>query len=178
MRRKPNDRELAFSVLTIKAIDEDQRIITGIATTPTPDRVGDIVEPDGAEFDLPLPLLKHHDAECPIGQVLEAKVYQPPKYLIKAQVFKAASSPELIARLDMAWEEIKLGLIRGLSIGFSPVEYSFIEGDGWAMRFIRWMWLELSCGGSIPAGQKRPRSRRSSPSTGAEVFAAARRQKC
>lgn len=152
MRRKPNPKELAFSVLTIKAIDEDQRIITGIATTPTPDRVGDIVEPDGAEFSLPLPLLKHHDAECPIGQVLEAKV-GPDGITIRAQVFKAASSPELIARLDMAWEEIKLGLIRGLSIGFSPVEYSFIEGDGWAMRFIRWMWLELSCV-TIPANEE------------------------
>jgi HK97 family phage major capsid protein/HK97 family phage prohead protease len=152
MKRQPKTKELAFSVLKIKAIDEDQRIITGIATTPTPDRVGDIVEPQGAEFELPLPLLKHHDAECPIGQVLDATVTDE-GIAIRAQIFKAASSPELIARLDMAWEEIKLGLIRGLSIGFSPVEYSFIEGDGWAMRFIRWMWLELSCV-TIPANQE------------------------
>jgi HK97 family phage major capsid protein/HK97 family phage prohead protease len=152
MKRTPKAKELAFSVLKIKAIDEDQRIITGIATTPTPDRVGDIVEPQGAEFELPLPLLKHHDAECPIGQVLDATVTDE-GIAIRAQIFKAASSPELIARLDMAWEEIKLGLIRGLSIGFSPVEYSFIEGDGWAMRFIRWMWLELSCV-TIPANQE------------------------
>jgi HK97 family phage major capsid protein/HK97 family phage prohead protease len=151
MRRQPKTKELAFSVLKIKAIDEDQRIITGIATTPTPDRVGDIVEPTGAEFDLPLPLLKHHDAKCPIGQVLEASVTDE-GILIRAQVFKAADSPELVARLDMAWEEIKLGLIRGLSIGFSPVEYAFIEGDSWGMRFIRWLWLELSCV-TIPANQ-------------------------
>lgn len=152
MRRQPKSKEVAFSILKIKAIDEDQRIITGIATTPTPDRVGDIVEPQGAEFELPLPLLKHHDAECPIGQVLEASVTAE-GIAIRAQIFKAADSPELIARLDTAWEEIKLGLIRGLSIGFSPVEYSFIEGDSWAMRFIRWMWLELSCV-TIPANQE------------------------
>jgi HK97 family phage major capsid protein/HK97 family phage prohead protease len=151
MRRKPNAKELAFSVLTIKAVDEDQRIITGIATTPTPDRVGDIVEPDGAEFNLPLPLLKHHDAECPIGQVLDAKVTSA-GITIRAQIFKS-DQPDLAARLDMAWEEVKIGLIRGLSIGFSPVEYSFIEGDGWAMRFIKWMWLELSCV-TIPANEE------------------------
>jgi HK97 family phage major capsid protein/HK97 family phage prohead protease len=150
MRRVPKAKEIAFSVLTIKQIDEDQRIIEGIATTPSPDRVGDIVEPDGAEFELPLPLLKHHDAKCPIGQVLEARVTAD-GIAIKAQIFKA-ETPELKARLDMAWEEVKLGLIRGLSIGFSPVEYSFIEDDGWAMRFIRWLWLELSCV-TIPANQ-------------------------
>ena len=151
MRRTPKTKELAFSILTIKAVDEEQRIITGIATTPTPDRVGDIVEPDGAEFTLPLPLLKHHDAKCPIGQVLEAKVTAE-GIVIRAQIFKS-EQPELKARLDLAWEEVKLGLIRGLSIGFSPVEYSFIEGDGWAMRFIRWMWLELSCV-TIPANEE------------------------
>jgi HK97 family phage major capsid protein/HK97 family phage prohead protease len=150
MRRVPKAKEIAFSVLTIKQIDEDQRIIEGIATTPSPDRVGDIVEPDGAEFELPLPLLKHHDAKCPIGQVLEARVTAEGIF-IRAQIFKAETA-ELKARLDMAWEEVKLGLIRGLSIGFSPVEYSFIEDDGWAMRFIRWLWLELSCV-TIPANQ-------------------------
>lgn len=151
MRRTPKPKELAFSILTIKAIDEEQRIITGIATTPTPDRVGDIVEPDGAEFNLPLPLLKHHDAQCPIGHVLEAKVTAD-GISIRAQILKS-DQPDLKARLDLAWEEVKLGLIRGLSIGFSPVEYSFIEGDGWAMRFIRWMWLELSCV-TIPANEE------------------------
>ena len=46
----------AYSLLEIKAVDDDQRVITGIATTPEPDRVGDIVEPMGAKFANPLPL--------------------------------------------------------------------------------------------------------------------------
>jgi hypothetical protein len=37
----------AYSILTVKAVQEDQRIIRGTATTPEPDRVGDIVEPLG-----------------------------------------------------------------------------------------------------------------------------------
>jgi hypothetical protein len=66
----------AYSVLTLKrAGDEDgKRRFSGIATTPNPDRAGDIVEPMGAEFQLPIPLLWQHDAAAPIGWVHSAKV--------------------------------------------------------------------------------------------------------
>lgn len=52
----------AYSSLVIKAVDEEKRIIRGIATTPTPDRVGDIVEPLGVKFSNPLAFLWQHDA--------------------------------------------------------------------------------------------------------------------
>ena len=42
----------AFSLLEIKRVDEDARQITGIATTPTADRMNDVVEPMGAQFTL------------------------------------------------------------------------------------------------------------------------------
>src|SRR3546814_6300765 len=64
----------AYSLLEIKAVDEEAGVITGIASTPTPDRVGDIVMPDGAAFKLPMPLLWQHDSRSPIGHVTEAKV--------------------------------------------------------------------------------------------------------
>ena len=35
----------AFSLLEIKQVDEDARIITGMATTPAADRLEDVVEP-------------------------------------------------------------------------------------------------------------------------------------
>lgn len=41
--------------ITVKSFDEDSGIIKGIASTPTTDKVGDVVEPMGAEFNLPLP---------------------------------------------------------------------------------------------------------------------------
>ena len=47
----------AYSILEIKTVSDDQRIITGTATTPSPDRVGDVVEPLGVKFKNPLPLL-------------------------------------------------------------------------------------------------------------------------
>ena len=40
----------ACSLLTVKSFSEDERVITGIASTPSPDRDGDILEPEGAEF--------------------------------------------------------------------------------------------------------------------------------
>ena len=59
----------AYATLTCDhgAADPVQRIITGIATTPTPDRMGDIVESQGAQFALPIPRLWQLDSEQPIG---------------------------------------------------------------------------------------------------------------
>ncbi|STJ18332.1 putative major head protein/prohead protease [Escherichia coli] len=37
----------ACSLLTVKSFSEDERVITGIASTPSPDRDGDILEPGG-----------------------------------------------------------------------------------------------------------------------------------
>jgi len=57
----------AYSLITIKAMDDEKRIIIGTASTPTPDRIGDVLVPKGAEFKLPIPLLMFHDARNPIG---------------------------------------------------------------------------------------------------------------
>jgi hypothetical protein len=59
----------AYAVLDIKSFDEDQRIIEGVASTPTVDRVGDIVKPRGAKFSLPMPMLWQHRSGEPIGHV-------------------------------------------------------------------------------------------------------------
>ena len=64
----------AYSLLDIKSLDEDERILTGIASTAEPDRMGDIVEPAGAEFKLPIPFLWQHNSREPIGEVFAAKV--------------------------------------------------------------------------------------------------------
>ena len=138
----------AYSLLTIKAIDEDQRIITGIATTPTPDRVGDIVEPKGAEFNLPIPLLWQHDSSQPIGHVTNAKVTAAGIEVV-AQLVKIADPGPLKDRLDEAWQSIKSGLVRGFSIGFKELEWTRIE-DTYSYRFVKWLWLELSAV-TIPA---------------------------
>jgi hypothetical protein len=59
----------AYSILHVKSVDGDKRIITGMATTPTPDRMGDVVEPLGVQFKNPLPLLLYHNSQKPVGTV-------------------------------------------------------------------------------------------------------------
>jgi len=139
----------AYSLLTLKAVDEDKRILTGIATTPTPDRGGDVVEPKGAEFDLPIPFLWQHDSRQPIGHVTKAKVTAA-GIEVTVELAKVDEPGKLKDRLDEAWQSIKSGLVKGLSIGFKELEYSRLDDGGYGYRFIRWLWLELSAV-TIPA---------------------------
>lgn len=133
----------AYGLLEIKEMDDDQRIITGLATTISADRVGDIVNPKGAKFSLPLPLLWQHDSSQPIGHVIEAKVSKN-EILIKAQIAKGVSES-----IDHAWSLIKSGLVRGLSIGFRGLDTEQIP-NSWGVIFNAWEWLELSAV-TIPA---------------------------
>ena len=67
--------ERAYARLDVKAVQEDSTnyTITGIASTPVADRMGDVVEPMGAKFSLPMPLLWQHQADKPVGLVTFAK---------------------------------------------------------------------------------------------------------
>jgi HK97 family phage major capsid protein/HK97 family phage prohead protease len=131
----------AYSLLTIKAMDDDARTISGIATTPTPDRVGDIVDPLGAKFANPLPLLWQHDSSQPIG---EATFGRPTKNGIPftAKFADVAEPASLKDRLDTAWASVKARLVKGVSIGFRGLEYSFMESGG--IRYTETEILELS----------------------------------
>lgn len=140
----------AYSVLTLKAVDEKKRRFTGIASTPTTDRVGDIVEPKGAVFKLPIPLLWQHDSRDPIGWIDKAKVTAD-GIEVEGEVAAIPEAGQLQDRLKTAWEYLKNKLVRGLSIGFDPLEYSEIDGT-WGLRFLKWEWLELSAV-TIPANQ-------------------------
>lgn len=134
----------AYSVLDIKTVDEDRRILEGIATTPAPDRINDVVVPEGIEFKLPFPLLYQHNASKPIGSVTEAKVTSA-GMKIKAIIAK----PGVAGFIDEAWALIKSGLVRGLSIGFRSLEESWDKQLG-GYRYLRTELLELSAV-TIPA---------------------------
>jgi HK97 family phage major capsid protein/HK97 family phage prohead protease len=138
----------AYSVITLKSIDEESRTFTGIATTPTPDRMQDVVEPTGAKFSLPIALLWQHDSKQPIGHVTAAKVGKD-GITVTAKLASIAEPGKLKDRLDEAWQSLKSGLVRGLSIGFRGIETQDIK-DTWGIRFVKWDWLELSAV-TIPA---------------------------
>lgn len=133
----------AYSVLEVKSVDDEARTITGIASTPTPDRMDDIVVPTGAKFTLPIPLLWQHRSDKPIGQVIKAEVSESGIKIV-AQIAKGVT-----ADIEEAWALIKAGLVRGLSIGFRGLEVSDITGS-WGVKFNTWEWLELSAV-TIPA---------------------------
>ena len=138
----PPSVDRAWSVLTVKSIDTEQRTIEGMASTPSVDRVGDIVRSEGAKFALPLPLLHHHRHDQPVGQVIAAKSTKT-GISIKAQFAKVLEPGPLKDRIDTAWQEVKAGLVRGLSIGFKPLEYEMLS-DGTGFDFKSWSWYELS----------------------------------
>ena len=132
----------AYSTIVIKSIDEDKRIIRGIASTPSTDRSGDILIPKGAKFSLPMPFLWQHDHRAPIGSVTSAKVTDK-GIEVEVQLAKVDAPSQLAARLDEAWQSIKAGLVRGLSVGFRPIKYSFLD-DSDGIEFAEWDWFELS----------------------------------
>ncbi|MCV4343244.1 phage major capsid protein [Pseudomonas capsici] len=132
----------AYSLLEIKAVDDDARVITGIATTPSPDRMDDVVEPKGAQFKLPIPFLWQHNHDQPVGHVTKATVTDA-GIEVTVELAKVEEPGTLKDRLDEAWQSIKAKLVRGLSIGFSPIESANIDGS-WGRRFLKWEWLELS----------------------------------
>lgn len=138
----------AYSTFEVKAINEDMRTVTGIASTPSTDRMDDIVEPKGAQFKLPLPMLWQHDARQPVGHVTAAKVTTA-GIQVTCQFAKVDEPPSLKDDLDRAWAMVKAGLVRGFSIGFNALESVDIEGT-WGRRYTRWDWLELSAV-TIPA---------------------------
>ena len=98
----------AYSTFEIKAVDEDEdedkRVISGIATTPMPDRVGDVVEPKGAQFSLPIPLLWQHNSREPIGHVTAAKVTKD-GITITAKLVKIDEPGKLKERLDAVGDQ-------------------------------------------------------------------------
>jgi HK97 family phage prohead protease len=134
----------AYSVLKVKAITEDEetRTITGIASTPKQDRDNDILDMVGAKFALPIPLLWQHNHNQPIGEVTDATVTDE-DIEITATIVKIAEEGTLKNRTDEAWQSIKSGLVKCLSIGFRPLEYNYLE-DSWGLHIKEWEWYELS----------------------------------
>jgi HK97 family phage major capsid protein/HK97 family phage prohead protease len=119
----------AYSFLEVKSVDNEKRTITGIATTPSPDRMGDVVEPLGVKFTNPMPLLWQHKSSEPVGTVTFDK---PTKNGIsfKAQMPQVDEPGKLKDRIDEAWQSVKLGLVKAVSIGFRAIEFAFMKDGG------------------------------------------------
>jgi len=128
--------------LRLKALSDGngERWIEGTATTARQDRVGDIVLPQGARYELPLPLLFAHKHSEPVGVVTEAHV-SAAGIRVRAKLTKG------VARADEVWQLVKDQAL-SLSIGFQPIRSTPMPNGG--TRFDEWSWHELSAV-SVPA---------------------------
>src|SRR6185436_8476180 len=131
----------AYALLTVKALDAERRTITGIASTPEPDRMGDVVEPLGITYKNPLPLLLYHDTKKPVGTVT-FKAPTAAGLEFEATLPTVAEPGALRERIDEAWQSIKAGLLAGVSVGFRALEHSALATGG--LRFLKTEILELS----------------------------------
>lgn len=138
----------AYSFLETKSVNEEQRTITGWATTPEVDRVGDIVEPLGVKYKNPLPLLWQHEHDKPIGLVEFGKPTAK-GVPFTATLPKIEEEGALRDRIEEAWQSIKSGLVRAVSIGFRDLDSEPIKGT-YGRRYKSTEVFELSAV-TIPA---------------------------
>jgi HK97 family phage major capsid protein len=144
----------AYSLVSVKDFDPVKRTFSGIATSPVADRVGDIIESSGVTYKNPLPLHLYHDSRKPVGEARFSKANDggtPFTALISTLDRESGIVKE---RLDEAIDSLaaKPPLIRGVSIGFRPLEDpEYIKETG-GFRFTKIEVLELSMV-SIPAHQ-------------------------
>lgn len=128
----------------VKDFKEDERRIIGIATSAAEDRVGDVVEPMGAKFESEIPLFLYHDSRLQVGT---AKLGKPTKNGIpfEAMLPKVIEDGSLKELVDEAWQRVKYGLLKKVSIGFRVLNdaYEIIKETG-GLRFLETEILELS----------------------------------
>jgi HK97 family phage prohead protease len=115
--------------------------------------MGDQVDPMGAKFKTPMPLLWQHDSHRPVGRVEFAKPTKAGLPFV-AHLPKVAEAGILKDRIDEAVQSIKYRLVSAVSIGFRALEggVETIKETGGSL-FKSWEWLELSLV-TIPANSE------------------------
>lgn len=139
----------AFSLLRVKSANDEAREITGIATSPTIDRVGDVVEPLGMKYKVPMPLLLNHDHAQPVGQAFFQRATND-GIPFRAKLPMIDEPGVVKDRVDEAWHSLKHKLIGAVSVGFRVLPNGIEPLENGGLRFTRTECLELSiC--AIPA---------------------------
>lgn len=108
---------ITFCDLIVKGISDDLRQITGIASTSGVDRDGEILDIETARFRSEVPLIWQHQQTMPaIGR---AQLFKDGNTAIRfIATFARLDEPGLLKdRLDMAWQSVKSGLVKFVSIG-------------------------------------------------------------
>ncbi len=118
-----------------KFLSNGKRTIRGIANSGLLDRVGDVVDPMGGSWTLPLPLLWQHKHDQPIGWVRAIDARSDGLHI-------TAELASGIGKADEAWAMIEVGLVESYSVGFQATEWKPLPGGG--KRFTAWSLHEIS----------------------------------
>lgn len=139
----------AWSLLEVKDVSEERRVIRGIATTPTLDRMGDVVNPEGAVFRGPVKLHLYHKHDMPVGQVNFERATKK-GIPFEAMIPDVKEDGVVRDRVNEAWHSVKYRLLDAVSIGFKPLEDGVELLKSGGLFFKAWEMLELSLVG-VPA---------------------------
>lgn len=135
----------AYSLLEVKEMDQedDFHVVRGVATTPAPDRMNDIVDPMGAEYAETIPLLWQHDSDKPVGHTQFGKATKNGiPFTARIPVIKEAGA--LKDRVDEAIQSLKYRLVAAVSIGFRVLEDGIKRLDNGGLHFTKTEIMELS----------------------------------
>jgi HK97 family phage major capsid protein/HK97 family phage prohead protease len=133
----------AYSVVTIKSVDEERRVLVGMATTPKVDSYGDVVEPKGVKSSGDIPLFLYHDSWQTVGRAKLGKATAD-GVPFEARIPLVKEEGRLKERVDEAWQMLKYRLITGVSIGFRAIEDKVERLANGGLRFLETEVLELS----------------------------------
>lgn len=144
-KRKPDAAVQRLSTLPSMSVDGETRTRRFCFSDGTVDRMGDRINPDGWELGdflaNPVALWAHDSNAPPIGR---AKNVGPENGRLMGDI--EFIPPETYAFGDTIYRMYEGGYLRAVSVGFNPLEYSFVEDKNrpWGIDFKRQELLEIS----------------------------------
>lgn len=136
MRRSPD--------VEVREINEDARTATVVISTEAVDSYNTILKQAGWDFTRfrknPVLMLFHDYRNFPIGRVTDLRIMGE-QTEATIQFATAEQNPEA----ERAWQLWKAGFLRGVSVGFTPIEWHYEEREGGSVLIFDKMQLnELS----------------------------------
>lgn len=122
----------------VKDTSLGDRQIRIIVSDATPDRVGDVMVPEGCDWSeyRNNPIVRQHEPDCPLGNA-QVKIRNS---RIEALIDFAPAG--ISAKVDECCGLAKAGVISAASVGFDPAESEPLAGGG--RRYTKWSLLEVS----------------------------------
>lgn len=144
--KRPVDSGVFRATTETPVADENSRKIRFCFSDGSIDRMGDTIDPNGwdlRDFNAnPVALWAHDSSQPPIGRASNVTV-EGARLMGDIDFISA----ETYAFSDTIYRMVREKFLNAVSVGFIPLEYSFVENDpdrGWGIDFKRQQLLEIS----------------------------------